>query len=513
MATVTGLSLFLSFPDFTLAPLSWISLIPLLIAVHKKSPSHSFILGWFSGSVAYLGILYWVNIVMTTYGHLPVAVSLILHILLSLYLGLYVGVSIWLTRVADQRGFSPAFSLPLVWVAGEYVRSFALTGFPWAILGYSQFRILPVIQIADITGVYGVSFLIVMVNAVGFLVIRGVLSGGHERYPLKTATVLALLLFATVFYGLERLDDIDDGSVMRVLLVQGNIPQDVKWDPAFKEATVTVYERLTREGTIHGTDLVVWPESALPTFYQDDVAYGARLRRLCRELETSLLFGSPAYEVAAGGNRFLNSAFLIDAKGDDVGRSDKVHLVPFGEYVPLAPLFPFVQKLVVGIGDFVPGKEIRPLHHPRGDLGVLVCFEGIFPEIARSHVTAGARLLVNITNDAWFGRSSAPLQHLSMTVFRAVENRTPVARAANTGITAFITSKGEVEQATSLFTEAAVRGELRLGSGARTVYSRGGDIFARLVLVVVMGGVGFQVLSGRRRSGSFRLPARRRTVR
>jgi len=512
MVVMTALLLCLSFPDFNLAPLSWVSLIPLMIVIHKRTPAQSFLLGWISGSLGYLGILYWVNIVMTTYGHLPLPVSFTLHLFLSLYLGLYVGVSMWLVRRADQRDISPALSLPLVWVAGEYVRSFALTGFPWAMLGYSQFRILPVIQIADITGVYGVSFLIVMTNAVGFLIIRGVLSGGHDRYPLKSASILALLLFLTVLYGLERLDDIDEGSVMRVVLVQGNIPQDVKWDPDFKEATVRVYERLTTEGVVHGTDLVVWPESALPTFYQDDGVYGDRLRRLCRDLETSLLFGSPAYERKGGKNRFLNSAFLINEKGEDIGRSDKVHLVPFGEYVPLAPLFPFIQKLVVGIGDFVPGTEIRPLHHPRGDVGVLVCFEGIFPEIARSQVVAGARLLVNITNDAWFGRSSAPLQHLSMTVFRAIETRTPVARAANTGITAFITSKGEVEQATPLFTEAAIRSDMRLGSGVRTIYTKTGDALAKLVLLVVIGGVGYDVVAGRRGS-SFRLPERRRQVR
>lgn len=510
MAGMSGILLCLSFPDFGIAPLSWISLIPLLISVKRRTPAQAFFLAWMSGSIAYLGILYWVNIVMTTFGHLPLFLSILLHLLLSLYLGLYVGGSVWLARRAEELHVSMAVSLPLAWVACEYVRSFALTGFPWAILGYSQYRILPVIQIADITGVYGVSFLIVMVNAVGFLVIRGVLAGGDDRYPLKSASVLALLLFLNVFYGLERLDDIEEGSVMRVVLVQGNIPQDVKWDPAFREATVRVYERLTIEGTVHGTDLVVWPESALPSFYQDDAVYSARLKRLCRDLETFLLFGSPAYEQKGGANRFLNSAFLIDDKGNDVGRSDKVHLVPFGEYVPLARLLPFVSKLVVGIGDFVPGREIRPLYHPRGDLGVLVCFEGIFPEISRNQVTRGARLLVNITNDAWFGRSSAPLQHISMTVFRAVENRTPVARAANTGITAFINTRGEIEQATALFTEAAVRTELRLGTGVRTIYTKAGDFFARSVLLVVIGGAAYGFITGRRERRFFPIPGRRR---
>lgn len=496
MAGGSGVLLFLSFPDASLAPLAWIALIPLLLAAGRHSPRQAFLLGWGGGAVAYLGILYWLNVVMTTYGRLPLVASLLLHLILSLYLGMYVGLSLMVTRWGELRGVTPALTLPVAWVAGEYVRTYLLTGFPWALVGYSQYRILPVIQIADITGVYGVGFLVLMTNAVGYLVFRVPLSRAGDRYPVKSAALLALFLFASVYYGLERLDDIEEGSVMRVLLVQGNIPQDVKWAPDFKEATIRIYERLTNEGTLHGTDLVVWPESALPTFYQDDLPAAARLRRLCRELETHLLFGSPAYERRKGKNRFLNSAFLIDAGGNDVGRSDKVHLVPFGEYVPLAPLLPFVDKMVEGIGDFVPGDGIRPLHHPRGDLGVLVCFEGIFPDIARSYVRAGARLLVNVTNDAWFGRSSAPAQHLSKSVFRAIENRTPVARAANTGISAFVTVKGEIEQSTPLFTEAVVRSELRLGTGRLTVYSRVGDLFARLDLLALVGVVAYGVGTG-----------------
>jgi apolipoprotein N-acyltransferase len=194
-----------------------------------------------------------------------------------------------------------------------------------------------------------------------------------------------------------------------------------------------------------------------------------------------MVLGSPAVEQVGGRTRYLNSAYLLAPTGAIVGRSDKMHLVPFGEYVPLARFFPFVNKMVEGIGDFSPGNVITPLDTGKGKIGVLICAEVIFPELSRAYVLAGSRLLVNITNDAWFGRSSAPYQHLSMTVFRAVENRMPLVRAANTGITAIIDSKGHIRRMTQLFKEDYLTGDIRLGD-EETIYTRYGDIFAKLCL-------------------------------
>jgi apolipoprotein N-acyltransferase len=255
----------------------------------------------------------------------------------------------------------------------------------------------------------------------------------------------------------------------------------VKWDPAFQEETVSRYERLTRSGWREPGTLIVWPESALPFYLQAEPLYAARVRALAAELKSPMVVGSPAFERDGETMRFLNSAFLISSKGEVLGRSDKLHLVPFGEYVPLAKLLPFVNKMVAGIGDFSPGKAAVPLETERGKLGVLVCFEGIFPEIARAYVKEGATLLVNITNDAWFGRSSAPYQHLSMVVFRAVENRVPVVRAANTGISSVIDSKGHIQAMSPLFEETSVSAQVRPGEG-KTFYNRYGDLFAAVTL-------------------------------
>jgi apolipoprotein N-acyltransferase len=483
LSLIGGVLLALSFPKADFSILAWVAFVPLLLATARKSPAQAFRLGFVYGLTAYAGVFYWLNIVMSHYGKLPWFLSFCLFLLLATYLALYVGIVAWLVRRGEIAGISPLLSFPILWVGFEYLRSLVLTGCPWAILGYSQYRILPLIQIADITGVYGLSFLIVLANIVFLRIIKGAVMRGPSVYPGKSAALLLLLLLFTLGYGFMRLNSADHGAPLKVVLVQGNIPQDVKWDPAFQESTVAVYERLTRQACSGGCDLVVWPESALPFYFQSGGEYSARVISLAAGFKTCMLVGSPAVEQERGRTRYLNSAFLLGPTGLVLGRSDKIHLVPFGEYVPLARILPFVSKLVVGIGDFSSGKMITPLETGKGKIGVLICFEGIFPELSRAYVLAGSRLLVNITNDAWFGRSSAPYQHLSMTVFRAVENRVPLVRAANTGITAIIDSKGHIREMTQLFKEATLTGEVQLGGGG-TFYTRYGDIFAGLCLAL-----------------------------
>jgi apolipoprotein N-acyltransferase len=481
LASLSGALLAISFPSPGLSLVAWFAFVPLLIAMSRKAPRTAFKLGLTSGLLAYVGILYWLNIVMTTYGKLHWTVSFCLYTTLAAYLALYVGLTAFFTRRGEEAGISPLFSFPLIWVAFEFLRSFLLTGFPWASLGYTQYRTLPLIQIADITGVYGLSFLIAFANVVIYRIIRAMVRRDSTKYPAGSAVVLVLLLAATLGYGFYRLKTPERGEMFKVALAQGNIPQDVKWDPAFLESTIAVYEKLSRQACAGGSDLLVWPESATPFFLQNDIRYAARVKSLALELKTCMVVGSPAVEIDKQKTRYLNSAFLLAPDGEVLGRSDKMHLVPFGEYVPLAKLFPFVNKLVEGIGDFSPGAALTPLNTGKAKIGVLICFEGIFPEISRDYVRAGSRLLVNITNDAWFGRSSAPYQHLSMTVFRAVENRVPLVRAANTGITSIIDSRGHIRAMTQIFKETYLSGDVRLGERG-SLYTRFGDLFAFVCL-------------------------------
>ncbi len=478
LSILSGALLAFSFPSPGISPLAWVAFVPLLLACARKSPGEAFRLGFISGLAAYAGILYWITIVVTTYGKLPWIVSIGVLSMLVSYLALYPAAVVYLVRRGEDRGISLLVSFPLLWVGLEYVRAFLVTGFPWASLGYSQYRTLPLIQIADVAGVYGLSFIIALANVVFFRIVRGFASREPAPYPFKSALFLLVLLIATVAYGFNRLHVPENGAPFKVALIQGNIDQNIKWDPEFQEETVAIYERLSRKACAAApADLLVWPESAAPFYFQDEARYAERIKGLAKELNTCAVFGSPAYEKNGESLKFLNSAFLLSPWGDVLGRSDKIHLVPFGEYVPMAKFLPFVHKIVVGIGDFTPGAQVAALDTGKGKIGILVCFEGIFPELSRAYVRAGSRLLVNITNDAWFGRSSAPYQHLSMTVFRAVENRVPLVRAANTGITSIIDSKGHIRGMTPLFKESVLNGEVRLGEG-ETFYNRYGDIFA-----------------------------------
>lgn len=496
LALFSGVLIALSFPNAGLSFLAWIALIPLLIALEGASPRTAFRIGVTCGVSAYAVILYWINIVVIHYGHLPWVLSILVYLMLVAWLAMFYGLATVTACVGEQGGIKSAFTLPVAWVAFDLIRSFLLSGFPWAMLGHSQYRTLPLIQIADITGVYGITWLIVLANVVLYRVLRAI-SGAGVPYPVKSAMVLIAALLATLFYGFSRLNRPETASAapMRVALIQGNIDQDVKWSPSFREETVAIYERLTREAAKGGADLVVWPESAVPFFFQDEPLQAERIRTLARELNSTLLIGSPAHELRNGSNTYLNSAFVIAPSGETIARGDKLHLVPFGEYVPMKRLLPFVDKLVVGIGDFSPGEHAAPLNTGQSMAGLLVCYEGIFPELAREYVRNGARLLVNITNDAWYGRSSAPYQHFSIAAFRAVETRTPLLRAANTGITAIIDQNGHIRTMTGLFVEGFCTGEVRPGSGD-SVYLRIGDAPAWLCVLM---SAGIALLAGIRR--------------
>ena len=490
LAISSGVMVTLSFPNSGLSFLAWIALIPLLTALEGTTLRTAFRLGFTCGLVAYAGILYWINIVITDYGHLPWAASIPLYLTLVAWLGLFYGLATLVARAGEQVGIKSAFSLPVAWVAGDLLRSFLMTGSPWAMLGHSQYRTLPLIQIADICGVFGITLLIVLANVVLYRALRAV-SGAGVPYPVKSALVLLILLISTLFYGFNRLNNGESAptEALRIALIQGNIPQDVKWSPAFQDKTIATYERLTREAATGGVDLVVWPESAVPFFLQDEIHQTERIKNLARELSTSLIIGSPAHELRNGKRVFLNSAFMISPSGEITGRSDKIHLVPFGEYVPMGRLFPFVSKLVVGIGDFSPGEQALPMQVGQTQIGMLICAEAVFPELGRAYVNNGARILANITNDAWFGRTSAPYQHLSIASFRAVETRTPLIRAANTGVTAIVDQNGHINTMTGLFVEGFRIGEVKPGSG-NSIYLKIGDSAAWLCVFLTMGIVG-----------------------
>jgi apolipoprotein N-acyltransferase len=485
LSVLSGFLLILTFPKFNLEILAWVALIPWLWAINKKTPSQAAYLGLIAGLVFFTGLLYWIYVVLTEYGHLPGPASIFILIVLTAYLALYFSGFAFLLRWAAGKIEVPeTLFAPPLWVSLEYLRGILLSGFPWGLLGYSQFLTLRMVQISDLTGIYGVSFIIVLANV--SLYRWAVISLDRGWKPgLKEILGAGIILAMTGIYGQGKLIGLDQKTESEksflVSLIQGNIRQDMKWEPQFQEETVRIYTGLTHRVKPQRPDLVIWPETATPFFFQSAYPFQSRILELTHQLGVPILFGAPAFERDGPRINYFNSAFLISPEKKILGRYDKIHLVPFGEYAPLSGILGFTRDIIGAIGDFTPGERVHNLTLPWGKFGVLICYEAIFPDLTRRFVKQDAQFLVNITNDAWFGRTAAPYQHLSMATLRAVENRVPIARAANTGISALIDAGGRVLISTNLFTRETLSGKIYL-SKSRSFYTEFGDLFAYLCL-------------------------------
>jgi len=508
LALGSGWLLILSFPKFGTGFLAWLSLVPLFYALKgEKTPTQGLLLGLVTGMTAQVGIMYWITHVVVNYGYLPYPVGIAAMLLLSAYLSLYTGFFAAAVVYFRNKKVPLWVAAPLIWTCLEYAKSHLLTGFPWENLGYSQYLLLPIIQIADITGVYGVTFLIVIVNA---MLYEALFVPGAKKMILAKILVIAGLFLMVYGYGIFRIQEIGKQMTTApkvvVRIAQGNIDQSVKWNPRYQLETIANHTDLSRPVHLSRPDLTVWPETAYPAFFQDVNDLHRMVVGFVKQSRSWLLFGSPTYDRQGKNITLFNSAFLLSPEGTIMGRYDKVHLVPYGEYVPLRQFFPFINKLVEGIGDFGTGPGYHPLTFGSYRVGVLICYEGIFPGAARMYKQEGADFLVNITNDAWFGRTSAPYQHLSMTVFRAVENRLDVVRAANTGISAFIDATGKMTQTTALFEKAFLDGYVQISKGS-TFYASQGDLFVYICFLTLM--IMSAAITLRRKSHDGRNPGKR----
>ena len=304
------------------------------------------------------------------------------------------------------------------------------------------------------------------------------------------ALVLALL------YGHWRLTDIDKriaaSPKTRVAVVQGNIDQAIKWNPAFQIDTVKKYNRLSASIIEQRPELIVWPESATPFYFLYDIKPSELVFEGVHQTATDYLIGSPSFVRKNDVVQYYNSAYLISPQTKTMGKYDKTHLVPYGEYVPFKKWLPFLGKIVAQVGDFQAGTIGNTLPWKDHQIGVQICYEIIFPGLSRAMAKNNASLLINITNDAWFGKTSGPYQHFSMTVFRAVENRRSLARAANTGISGFIDPAGRVLASTPLLQEAALVQSIPLMK-TKAVYTRIGDLFAQVCLAAALIVVLFEI--------------------
>ncbi|MBP8644670.1 MAG: apolipoprotein N-acyltransferase [Syntrophobacteraceae bacterium] len=501
LSATSGILLTLGFPKGTLPLVSWFALVPLLIALRGRGWKEACGLGFLCGLLHFLTMLYWILYVVDHYGGLPLPVAASVLLLLCLYLAVYPALFALVAHLWEDSPRLWIFGLPGVWVALEWVRAHALSGFPWGNLGYSQTPFLTLIQVADVTGVYGLSWLLVCSNTA--------LAGCLLWPPVRKVALplMCVLLGSTLIYGSWRLEQIrrfqSEVQPWYAAIVQGNIDQSKKWDPAFQQETLRRYGRLTRAavGSELVPDLIVWPETATPFFYGVEENLTRQVNEIIAETGKPLLFGSPAITLAGGEPSFQNRAYLVSPTGRIEGAYAKRHLVPFGEYVPFKKLLFFVHRLVQAAGDFSAGHDPAPIRFEKGALGVLICYEGIFPDLARSAVKHGAATLVNVTNDAWYGKTSAPYQHLEISRWRAIEFRRSLIRAANTGISTLFDATGADHGRIPLDEEGFLVCPVR-SLGIQTLYASWGDFFA-WICVVAAGSCLFFTLIKRRRGSIF----------
>ena len=530
-------------------PLLFVALVPFLLVVMgpgrawqgcssfipgasgRPSMADAGMCGLLTGLFHFLLLLYWIVIVLGRYGGLPPYLSVPALLLLALYMSLYLGIFALITRLFSVR-FPLRVALwiiPCLWVALDWCRSFLFTGFPWMDPGYALAHVPWLIQSADLWGHYGLTYLVVLINT---MVATLFLSGTQKRGQRALVVPVVLLCGGVALYSFLRWQHLERqmlvSETQRIGVVQGNIAQNQKWSPGLQEEALKNYIGQSW-GLIerHHPLLVVWPETALP-FYPVAHPLLQSVRDLAIAGQIALLTGAPWVEGtmgsgdgggdgqgrpnaarardagqggpsvaramdggrATGGSgqevvRYYNNALLFDGSGQITDSYSKSHLVPFGEYVPLKKLLPFLAPVVEAVGDFSPGSIEQALACHNARIGVLICFESIFPEIARKWVEGNANVLVNLTNDAWYGRSSAPHHSLAMTVLRSVETRRSMVRAANTGFSGFIDPLGRVQVVSPLFESWAESAEVILME-EKSWFVRWGYLFAPFCLGAVL---------------------------
>jgi len=484
-ASITFISaalLILSFPRTDWSLLAWVALVPLFFVLDGQTPWRAFRRAYLSGFLFFFGTLGWF-----VYVTFPGAVLLIAF--LSLYFAVFGMLFVYFQKLPVTPR---VLVLSSAWVALEYIRAHLFTGFGWAMLGMSQYKNILFIQIADCTGVYGVSFLVILVNLLCFETCRAILKKDDQaQRALLTAQIAGIVILAlTLVYGFGKTGQPQHYQTVRVGVVQANIPLEVNWDEAQKPAIVAHTLQLTRQFEGKKLDLIVWPETSLPGIISDVPLLVNEVQLTARRLQTPILIGS----VAQDGDHYFNSAFLIGADGQIQGRYDKIHLVAFGEYLPLRPILGWVNNFI-RLDDFTSGKTYKIFSAAGGQkkFGVLICFEDTLGYLRRNFALNGAEFFVNMTNDAWFKDTKAPFLHLQAAVFGCVENRRALVRAANTGVSALVDGQGRIlnmlhdERGKKAFVQGVTWGTLPLNQ-SMTFYTKYGDVFTYLCFLCILVG-------------------------
>jgi apolipoprotein N-acyltransferase len=483
---VGGLLLAFSFPAHNLDLLAWIACVPFLWGVHQAgTPSRAAFVGMVFGWAFFLYDVSWVYDTLVIHGHFAQYTAAVMYVAMATILASVPALFGYVLKWCSLSVLTASLAAPFLWVALEYGRSVIFGGFPWDLTGYSQINRLLLVQIADITGVYGISFVIITVNAAVWATVE--LLSLRRGLPWTPVFVAVGLVTVTVVYGYNRLSDYpmnaSDSGSGTIGILQGNVEQKIKWTDKGKKYAYKVYERLGSKAVKTGADLVVWPETSVPSLFVLGKEAWKRTSDISKKLGVPMLIGAPSRRVIDNRVHFYNSAFLVDGPKASF-RYDKIHLVPFGEYMPLSWLLPFGPGIAARQQDYTHGSEMTVMAVDGvPPFGVLICYEAVFPELARRAVRNGADMLVNITNDGWFGFSAAPYQHLNMARLRSIENRAWFLRAANTGVSAIFDPAGREQGSIPYGNEGLLMARVPRDWSAGSPYSRFGDVFALLCVL------------------------------
>ena len=502
LSTVAGLIMAAAFPPFSYYPLITAALLPLLYSAGGKGWKSGFRYGFITGFTFFAVLIWWIAPAISVYGRMPWFAAWPVMILLACYLALFYGIWSGLWGVITSRDsfdsttwrILTALSMAGAWVALEWIRGeLILGGFPWGAAAYALAPVPSMIQGADICGVYGLSFFIILINICLFYIFCP--GDNDSRTALRTVS-LGVIISVTGLnysYGILKEQNLvkNSGKPIFTAALQGSFPQDIKWNYEIRDLTLSRYKKLGADVNMASSDkdikpgLFVWPETSIPFYFQEEGVWKERVLSIVKGYGAATVAGSQAYEYNAKGNiTYLNSAYMIAPTGRVTGRYDKAHLVPFGEYLPLEGYIGWVRKYMPTAGHFSSGTHHAPLVSGEIRAGIQICFESIFPDISRRAVLKGANILVVITNDAWFGRTGAPFQHADMAVFRAVETGRWLVRSANTGISSIISPSGKVVEHTAIFVPAAIGHMAELREN-RTFYVKHGNKWVILTCLIL----------------------------
>jgi len=472
---LSGVLASLSFPNVSMWPLIFVAFVPIFATVmrDRPSPRDSFKIGHMFGFVYFVSLLWWiVALVPSADIKIPGVMSPAL-ILIGLYLGLFSGLFMWLmSRFAQFRVGAMLLGAPALWVLIEVVRSSGELAFPWGNVGYALVESPPMIQITSITGLFGLTWLVLMINVLlaSVVVLR-------MRARVISVTAAVVLVFAVWWYGHTSISNWNDVQrpTVSVAIVQPDIDLAIKWKPEFKDSTLRLIERLSREAASTGAEFVIFPETSAPVYIENDSRYKNTLVNLATELQVAIYIGflDHRYNGPDDALNIFNSSGVFDPSGQ-LEKYDKRHLLPFGEALPLSTKFRWLRKIDFGQANFHPGPDRGPLHAATMSFTPLICFESVFADQCRDGVRQGTELFINITNDGWFGDTPGPIQHAQMSVLRAVEYRRFLLRSANTGVSMVVTPTGEISEYIGLYQPGIIVADVA-PINVRTIYSRYGD--------------------------------------